>query len=156
MLTMKNNSAIGNYILLAEDDPDDCMLFTDAFNEVSLNLELAVVNDGVQLLQFLSKEVKLPQIIFLDLNMPLKKGFECLKELKESEKLKNIPVIIYSTSASPTDIEKSKQLKAHLYVTKPNSFIQLKKVIQRVLIMDFVKNLTPNTTEKFLVFSEND
>jgi CheY-like chemotaxis protein len=156
MVKLNIKPPVGDYILLAEDDSDDCMLFTDAFNEVSLNLQLAIVNDGVQLLDFLFEETKLPQIIFLDLNMPLKNGFECLKELKENEKLKDIPVIIYSTSASPTDIEKSKQLKAHLYVTKPNSFIQLKKVIQRVLIMDFVKNLSPNTTEKFLVFSEND
>ena len=146
----------GEYVLLAEDDKDDYMIFSDAFHEVNLNLELFHVNNGIELMTFLNqKTLALPQMIFLDLNMPLKNGFECLQELKASERLKNVPVIIYTTSNSPVDIEKSLKGKAHLYITKPRSFNQLKKVMQKVLVSDFVSNLTlaPNE-KKFLVFSE--
>lgn len=144
------------YVLLAEDDKDDYMVFTEAFNDISLNLELFHVDNGVELMTFLNqKTLTLPQMIFLDLNMPLKNGFECLQELKASERLKNIPVIIYTTSISPVDIEKSLKGKAHLYITKPRSFNQLKKVMQKVLVSDFVSNLRlPPSEKKFLVFSE--
>ncbi len=146
----------GQYILLAEDDPDDCLLFSQAFNEVTnIYLKLAIVNNGVELMNLLSEVTDLPKLIFLDLNMPVKNGFECLHELKENDRLKDIPVIIYSTSGSPKDIERSQHEKAHLYITKPKSFTHLKKIIHKVLVTDFVNNLSQPPKENFLFFTED-
>jgi len=149
------NSNLNNnqYILLAEDDPDDCMLFEQAFNEVNnVFLSLKVVNDGAELMNFLEDTTSLPKLIFLDLNMPVKNGYECLLELKGDDRLKNIPVIIYSTSGSPSDIEKTSSAKAHLYITKAKSFTHLKKIIHKVLVTDFVNNLSQPPKENFLFF----
>jgi len=144
------------YIILAEDDEDDCMLFTEAFSEVGVNLRLVTVNDGLELIEYLLQVMPLlPKFLFLDLNMPKKNGFATLKELKEDERLKNIPAVIYSTSSSPFDIEKCMQLKAHLYVTKPNSFVNLKKVINKVLVTDFINHMTEVQKDNFLIFSED-
>ncbi len=86
-------------LLLADDDKDDCNFFKEALEELPVIAKLTVVNDGVQLMQFLSaKEETLPDALFLDLNMPLKNGFDCLKEIKLNEKLKQLPVVIFSTS----------------------------------------------------------
>lgn len=89
------------HLLLAEDDIDDCNFFKDALEELDINAELATVNDGVQLMDFLAgREEPLPDALYLDLNMPRKNGLECLTEIKQNEKLKTLPVIIFSTSYS--------------------------------------------------------
>jgi CheY-like chemotaxis protein len=154
---MRNNkleSPQKPYIMLAEDDIDDRLVFQEAFNELNMNLQLVIVNNGEELINYLSeKAILLPQLVFLDLNMPFKNGFECLHELKRNEKLKDIPVIIYSTSGSGIEREKCRQLKAHLYITKPSSFTRLKKIINKILIMDFVDGLVEEPKEKFLIFS---
>src|SRR5436190_18711527 len=86
-------------LLLADDDADDCMFFKEALEELPLNSSLKTVNDGEQLMQLLTaKPDALPDILFLDLNMPRKTGVECLSEIKRNEKLKALTVIIYSTS----------------------------------------------------------
>jgi len=145
-----------SYIILADDDTDDCVMFNDAFKEININLNLITVNDGSELMDFLLQDnVPLPEMIFLDLNMPKKNGLECLNELKSNQRLKNIPVIIFSTSSNKEDIEKSKQAKAHLYITKPGSFSNLKMIIHKVLLTKFVNQLSLSANEKkFYVFSE--
>src|SRR5580698_1127062 len=86
-------------IMLADDDPDDRYFFEEALRDFPLPTQLTVVHDGEQLIQLLTNEVnELPHILFLDLNMPRKNGFECLSEIKTSEKLKQLPVIVFSTS----------------------------------------------------------
>ncbi|MEO7531116.1 MAG: response regulator, partial [Sediminibacterium sp.] len=86
-------------LLLADDDKDDCDLFKDALDELPVSAQLETVHDGEQLMQLLvSKKDQLPQLIFLDLNMPRKNGFECLSEIKHNESLKHLPVIVFSTS----------------------------------------------------------
>lgn len=86
-------------MLLADDDEDDCLFFKDAIEELPVNASLQTVNDGEQLMRMLNtKSMSLPDILFLDLNMPRKTGYECLSEIKLSEKLKTLPVVIYSTS----------------------------------------------------------
>ncbi len=82
-------------ITLADDDEDDRMFFTDAFEELKINTVVNTVNDGVALMDFLNHpETVLPNIIFLDLNMPLKSGIECLKEIKANPKFKDIVIAI--------------------------------------------------------------
>jgi len=87
-------------LLLADDDEDDCDFFKEALDELHLPTSLVTVNDGVQLMDFLSEKSveNLPDILFLDLNMPRKNGLECLREIKQNEAYKNLPVIIFSTS----------------------------------------------------------
>ena len=86
-------------ILLAEDDIDDRFFFESALRQIPLETLLATVQDGEQLMEHLAQNMEnLPDILFLDLSMPRKNGFECLIEIKESSKLKDIPVIMLSTS----------------------------------------------------------
>jgi len=146
----------GQYVLLAEDDPDDQMLFSDAFHEVNnIYLDLLTVNDGKQLMDFLcSSYHNLPRLVFLDLNMPLKDGYECLLEIKGNENLSTLPVIIYTTAGTSETIEKLREAKAHLYVTKPRNFSRLKQIIHKVLVSDFVSNLSEPRKDHFLLFSE--
>ena len=94
------------HILLADDDEDDRLIFREAINEVKVKTKLTVVNDGVQLMDYLQQtEDELPHIVFLDLNMPRKGGIECLRDIRNDPKLSNLSIAIYSTSASEEDIE---------------------------------------------------
>lgn len=124
------------HILLADDDESDRLLFTDAFAELKINTIVNTVNNGVQLMEWLNKESnrRLPQLIFLDLNMPRKDGMECLKEIKRNEKLKDISIAIYSTSDNKKDIEETFHNGANVYITKPSSFNKLKKILEKAVM----------------------
>lgn len=126
------------YILLAEDDEDDRRFFKDAFEEVKMKTVVHMVNDGVELMNHLTKEgVVLPNILFLDLNMPRKTGMECLKEIKRMAHLKDIAIAIYSTSASEEDVEKTFVHGANVYIKKPSDFNALKKILSEVITINF-------------------
>lgn len=125
-------------ITLADDDEDDRMFFTDAFEELKINTVVNTVNDGVALMNFLNAtETVLPNIIFLDLNMPLKSGIECLKEIKANPKFKDIVIAIYSTSSSEEDIENTFVLGANIYIKKPNNFGKLKEILSEVVTLNW-------------------
>lgn len=125
-------------ITLADDDEDDRMFFTDAFEELKINTVVNTVNDGVALMNFLNaNETVLPNIIFLDLNMPLKSGIECLKEIKANPKFKDIVIAIYSTSSSEEDIENTFVLGANIYIKKPNNFGKLKEILSEVVTLNW-------------------
>ena len=92
-------------LLLADDDTDDCIFFKEALKEFPLSTHLTTVHNGEQLMQLLTNETnELPHVLFLDLNMPRKNGFECLSEIKLNKKLKQLPVIIFSTSFEQDDV----------------------------------------------------
>ena len=138
-------------ILLADDDTDDCVFFKNALSELMFNSSLTTVNDGEELMQLLTKEKSIhPHIIFLDLNMPRKNGFECLSEIKQNKKLKNIPVVIFSTSKSEEKIKILFKKGATIYVSKPGDYTQLKQVIQHSLSMSLDK-LTSNKQLKYIL-----
>ncbi|MFL9838780.1 response regulator [Flavobacterium sp. ST-75] len=122
------------HIMLADDDEDDRLFFTEAFEEVKIKYTLTTFNDGVSLMNHLVlKENPLPDIIFLDLNMPRKSGMECLSEIRNSERLKNISVAIYSTSSSDHDVEQTFISGANVYIKKPTDFTELKKILSDVI-----------------------
>ena len=128
-------------ILLADDDADDCFFFEKALREISILTQVIVVNDGEQLMDFLSKNsAQLPDVLFLDLNMPRKSGFECLTEIMENTKLKELAVVMYSTSyTQDPNYEQSiinvlYKLGAKDYIRKPGEFAKLKELIQQSLI----------------------
>ena len=121
-------------ILLADDDLDDCIFFLDALEDIDVSANLITVNDGIQLMQLLTNtDQPLPHVLFLDLNMPRKNGFDCLSEIKTHHQLKELPVIIFSTSLDADVVNQVIQSGATLYVRKPAEFSNLKKVIQKSL-----------------------
>ena len=133
------NNLINNNlnIFLTDDDLDDCMFFSDALNELKINSILTVTTDGVELMDVLVTVVPPPPyVIFLDLNLPKKNGFECLKEIRDNKKLMNIPIVILSTSSNRDFIEQSYKYGANYYICKPKSFSLLKKSIETVLSLD--------------------
>jgi CheY-like chemotaxis protein len=129
-------------LLLADDDLDDCMFFREALDEIPVDTKLTTVNDGVELMHFLSSgKQSLPDGVYLDLNMPKKNGFECLVEIKKMENLKLVPIFIYSTSFDPGVVGQLKEWGASHYIRKPTEFHNLKKVIHKSLhILEGEKN----------------
>lgn len=122
------------HLLLADDDQEDCELFSEILGELEPETQLTMVHDGVQLLQTLhNSDTDLPDVVFLDLNMPRKSGFECLEEIKENSRLKHIPIIIFSSSFDPITAEKLLQNGARYYICKPSGYSQLKHVISNAV-----------------------
>lgn len=124
-------------ILLVEDNPGDVRLTTEALKEQKMYTRLQVVNDGVEAMAYLRKEGKYakasrPDLVLLDLNLPLKDGREVLKEIKSDDALKAIPVVVLTVSKSDEDILKSYNLHANCYITKPVDLIQFLKVAKSV------------------------
>lgn len=121
------------HILFADDDNDDREFFTEVMTETVPESVITAVNNGSRLMQMISDGSRpLPDIIFLDLNMPCKNGLECLKEIKKMQKLKNIPIVMYSTSSNRSDVENAYKEGANLYVKKPNTYAEMKKIAHKV------------------------
>lgn len=121
-------------VVLVDDDEDDRLFFSDALQEIEINTDLREFNNGQELLDYLSNSNnQLPQLIFLDLNMPVMDGFECLKEIRKNPNLQDLVVAIYSTSSSERDIEETFVNGANIYINKPNKFEDLKKTIAQVV-----------------------
>ena len=111
-------------VLLVEDNPGDVRLTREAFKDAKVHLEMHVVNDGVEAIDFLNRRGEYadsprPDLILLDLNLPRKDGRDVLAEVKADTSLKSIPVVILTTSASDVDIESSYLLHANCYISKP-------------------------------------
>ena len=140
------------HILLADDDEDDRLFFKDAIEEIKVKTIVRIVEDGVQLMDYLNKpEISLPNVVFLDLNMPRKNGMECLKEIRSNHKLKDLSVVIYSTSASEEDIEATFVKGANVYIKKPNDFDELKRVLGQVLSLNWQYHTSGLNKENFLL-----
>lgn len=122
-------------VFYVDDDVDDLDFFKEAISEI--NDSVSLFDGGDKLLTTLFDLSIYPSVIFLDLNMPIKSGFDVLKEIKNSTKSKNIPVIILTTSINPSDIELCKKLGANLYIRKPTSVDCLKNAIKFVLAIDW-------------------
>jgi CheY-like chemotaxis protein len=139
-------------ILLADDDEDDCMFFRDALDELSLSASLQRVDNGVELMNFLEDDATtLPHVLFLDLNMPLKTGLECFSEIKQNDKLKELPIIIYSTSSNPEVIDLLHNNGAQHYIRKPADFSNLKTVINKAIALIAQNSARQSTKETFLI-----
>lgn len=140
------------HIILVDDDEDDRMFFTDAFEELKIKTKVATYNDGVYLMEYLKgTEDSLPDIIFLDLNMPRKSGMECLKEIKEDDRYKDIVIVIYSTSASEQDIEATFVKGANVYIKKPSNFKTLKKLLSHVVSTNWQYHTSGLNKDNFLL-----
>lgn len=126
------------FVLLADDDEDDRLLARDAMEAAGYGQHCETVEDGEQLLHFLRKEGKYansnvantPNVILLDLNMPILDGKDTLKQLKQDALLKRIPVVIFSTSSDQGDINEGYELGASAYMVKPANFDTLVEMMQ--------------------------
>jgi CheY-like chemotaxis protein len=140
------------HVLLADDDEDDRLFFKEAFEEIKVKTVVETVNDGVQLMNYLNRDdITMPHVLFLDLNMPRKGGIECLEEIRANDKLKNLTVAIYSTSASEQDIEDTFVKGANVYIKKPNDFYVLKKILGEVINVNWQYHTSGLNKETFLL-----
>ena len=139
------------YIILADDDEDDCLFFTDAFSELKISTKVQTCNDGVELMDYLKKEDSiLPNVLFLDLNMPMKNGIECLDEIKADKRFDDVIIAIYSTSSSEEHIEETFVKGANIYIKKPNDFNELKKVLSYVVTLNWQYHTSGFNKDNFL------
>lgn len=127
------NSPLLNHVVLADDDKDHGLLFKHVLGQVDPSKNLSIVHDGEELIRFLSRQV--PDLLFLDLNMPCKHGLECLEDIRENLKLTSLPIVVYSSSTYMTDIQRSYLHRADLYMVKPFTSFHLKNALESILDM---------------------
>ena len=140
------------HIVLADDDEDDRMLFQEAIEETKVQTNLTLFPDGQKLMDYLLEpKGDLPQLIFLDLNMPIKNGMQCLKEIRASSQLKDLCVAIYSTSSSDHDVEETFINGANIYINKPNNFAKLRDAIEKVLQINWQYHTSSLNKDNFLL-----
>ena len=143
-------------VVLADDDKDDQEIFEDALNETSIPAELKTVDNGQELIDHLKDPAEPnPDIIFVDINMPLKDGKEVLAEIKSDETLKDIPTVVISTSDHPKDIEDTFNAGANLYVRKPFSFGSLIIILKKVFMLKWVGALLKPLRKTFFMSEKN-
>ncbi len=124
-------------ILLIDDDIDDQDFFRDAVKELNAELICIIANNGAEGL----KKTKLPpppDLIFVDINMPVMNGFQYLEAIKQEKGYQHIPAIIFTTSQTQQDQDKAKNLGAVKFITKPNNFETLKKILSDTFNTDFI------------------
>ena len=124
-------------ILLVEDNPGDVRFTSEVLKEAQVRNNLSVAKDGVEAIAFLRREGQFldaprPDLILLDLNLPKKNGLEMLNEIKNADDLKGIPVVILTTSEAEQDINKSFDLSANCYITKPIDVERLTMVMNSI------------------------
>jgi CheY-like chemotaxis protein len=121
-------------ILLADDSVDEHFLFIHTIKGIATDVVISTAMNGVELLRQLNKpEAAMPDLLFLDLNMPLKNGKEALAEIRKNEKLAGLNVVIYSTSDEKRDIDETYALGANAYVRKPQDYLELEKTLSDLI-----------------------
>jgi len=129
-------------VFYTDDDEDDLSIFADAVESMPKKIDLLTYNGGEKLLTAIYNPPPTPHVVFLDLNMPGKNGFDVLAELRNSEEKKDIPIVIFSTSNEPGIIEKCRTLGANFFITKPVLMKDIVKSIEHALEIDW-KNFVP-------------
>jgi CheY-like chemotaxis protein len=121
-------------LLLVDDDLDDTELFSEAIGEIDSSVLCHCASDGMEALEKLSeKKIETPDLIFLDINMPEMNGWQFLERVKGNHRLKDIPVIIYTTSSTRSDLLHARTSGALCFVTKPANYGRLKKILEIVI-----------------------
>jgi len=124
---------VNTKFLLADDDADDANLFCEALTRIAPVMECNTVENGREVIELLSgQNAGKPDVIFLDINMPIMNGWDCLRELKHHPIHRGIPAIMYSTSSAKHDVEMAYRLGALLFLTKPEDFRELCQILEIV------------------------
>ena len=124
-------------ILYADDDAEDREIFFEAIQEINPVTEVLLAKDGQDALEILAIQKHTPDFIFLDINMPRVNGMECLIKLKSDDRLKTVPVIIHATTVDSQEEKKLISLGANEFISKANSFQELKGSLHKVLGKDY-------------------
>lgn len=141
-------------IYLADDDHEDCMFFEEALNEINNEICIETFDNGVTLMDaLLNSQKPLPDVIFLDLNMPLMNGEECLDDIRNESQFSQISIIMYSTYISSTVVDRLREKGASWYLIKPNSFRDLKTLIEKSL--DYISNNLKPKEDQFIISLTN-
>ena len=117
------------HIILADDDMDDIDMFQTAVQDCCLKLQISVAKNGRKVIDLLETGVD-PDIIVLDLNMPIMNGYDCLREIRKNQKYNNLPIMIFSTSSLVEDIDYCFANGANFYVVKPENYDALTKLVK--------------------------
>lgn len=142
-------------LVLADDDTDDRELFEEVIKEINSHIKINMVEDGLQLMDRLHDGSRaLPDLLFLDLNMPGKNGKQCLQEIKADSRLKNIPVVIYSTSGLIKDINETHSGGASLYIRKSNSYTGAVTLIKKAFSIDLENCATERSLTNFVLSAD--
>ena len=140
------------HLLLADDDAEDREMFQEALGMINSSLKLTEIEDGKKLMDWLAQaRNNLPDLLFLDINMPLKNGHDCLAEIKNDPQLQSLPVFIYSTSINPTYVDSLYNNGAHFYIKKPASFQHIVEVIERMLRFSEDQRRTQPPRQDFII-----
>lgn len=141
-------------ILLVDDDEDDRIIFQEALKDLQLDILLSIAQNGEEAITLLRERFnKLPNIVFLDLNMPLLSGRECLKLIRSDEKLKALKVIVYSTSRARNTIEALYHEGADFYLCKPADYGTLKKTLATAIDLATKKGSERPDKSEFIIWS---
>lgn len=147
-----NSTTIPMHILFVDDDTDESYLFNEALEHAGLNIQLSKAKNGDDLLAFLSNK-PLPDLVFIDLNMPYKDGLEALTEIRKNDKFERLPLVIYSTTKNDFHIDSSYKHGANLFVVKPDNFDRMVHIVKKVCTMDW-KNFRSPKRDEFLILSD--
>lgn len=131
-LSLMKTEFVNKTILLADDDAEDAEMFSLVLAEIDSTVRFYHVNNGLAVFEFLKDKDQIPDVIFLDINMPEMSGWQCLSALKTNNETKNIPVLIYSTSSHPRDKQIAIELGAYAFITKPSDYKSLKTILTDV------------------------
>lgn len=144
------------HILLADDDEDDREMFQKLLTKFSVSAFLMTVEDGEKLMNLLStlSYSPPPHLIFLDINMPVKDGIECLKEIRSNKKFDNVPVFMFSTSTSKYYIDTAYENGANLYILKSHFFTEQSDIIEKLFSVHWKDYLAKIPREKFVLKKE--
>jgi CheY-like chemotaxis protein len=141
-----------NYnIFYTDDDSDDKEIFKEIINEIHPDSSIEFQSDGKELLNRLKEIDFKPDILFLDINMPVTDGFQVLSEIRQSSAIKDLPVVILSTSNDTDAIARAKESGATLYICKPNSYAKLKDILSGLLSMNWSDYLETQHFKDFVV-----
>lgn len=128
-------------ILLIDDDLDDQFFFKEVIESIDAALHCDTATNGKIALEKLKVCLSLPEIIFLDINMPIMNGVDFMIQIKKEKALTEIPICILTTSNIARDVKLAKELGAHCFLTKPNDFSMLRKQLQQILFGDLSSNV---------------
>jgi len=124
-------------IILAEDDPDDHDFFLQAVMEIDSSVKLTTVNNGEELMSLLKNFI--PDIVFLDLDMPHKNGLQCIAEIRSNGPIRHIPIVIFSSTTRPANIDTAYEMGADLFFIKPPVYNDLVASVRAILHLDWTQ-----------------
>lgn len=136
-------------VLMVDDDADDQLLFVNALQEIDTTMHCEIANNGIEALEKLKTFV--PDVVFLDLNMPMMNGMECLAAMKKNKHLANIPVIIFTTTNDKVSIASTREMGATAFFHKPIEFNRLRQKLLDLFLYNAGDNSHPFTAVSFII-----